>query len=63
MRLAGPLRARTRVSWLASPPTGKQVKVSAMSITRFEGGKIAEEWELADQMGLMQQLGVVPTRE
>ena len=45
------------------PPTGKQVKVSAMSITRFEGGKIAEEWELADQMGLMQQLGVVPTRE
>ena len=34
-----------------------------MSITRFEGGKIAEEWELADQMGLMQQLGVVPTRE
>ena len=42
------------------PPTGKQVTVTGIAIDRFVGGKIAEEWEVFDQMGMMQQLGVVP---
>jgi predicted ester cyclase len=31
-----------------------------MSIHRFVGGKIAEEWSNWDALGLLQQLGVVP---
>lgn len=42
-------------------PTGKSVKITAMMITRFAGGKIAEEWEDFDQYLLMQQLGAIPS--
>jgi steroid delta-isomerase-like uncharacterized protein len=43
------------------PPTGKTVTVSAMIIDQFANGKIVETWRLFDQMGMMQQLGVIPT--
>jgi len=39
--------------------TGKQVKVNAMVLSRFEEGKIIEEYEILDQLALFQQLGVV----
>ncbi len=42
------------------PPTGKSVPMLAMIIYRMSGGKIAEQWEIDDQMGMMQQLGVIP---
>jgi steroid delta-isomerase-like uncharacterized protein len=44
------------------PPTGKDVKVDAISIFRMDGGKIAEHWEVWDTLGFLQQLGVVPAR-
>ena len=42
------------------PPTGKQVKVSGIDIVRISGGKIVEHWSNLDQMGMLQQLGVMP---
>lgn len=42
------------------PPTGKQVTLAGIVIDRFSGGQIVEEWEIADALGLMQQLGVIP---
>jgi steroid delta-isomerase-like uncharacterized protein len=42
------------------PATGKSVTVSGIAIDRFENGQSVEHWEVFDQMGLMQQLGVVP---
>jgi len=42
------------------PPTGKQVTVSMIIIYRIADGQIAEHWMVADQLGLMQQLGVAP---
>jgi steroid delta-isomerase-like uncharacterized protein len=42
------------------PPTGKSVTISEVIIDRFAGGKIVESWRLFDQMGMMQQLGVIP---
>ncbi|UCG24904.1 MAG: ester cyclase, partial [Chloroflexota bacterium] len=45
------------------PPTGKQVKHSGATFYRLANGRIAEVWFLADMMGLMQQLGVIPTPE
>jgi steroid delta-isomerase-like uncharacterized protein len=41
-------------------PTGRKVDVSAISIHRMKGGKIAETWEVWDTLGFLQQLGVIP---
>ena len=41
------------------PPTGKQVEIKGITIHRIEGGKIAEEWERYDNLGVMQQLGAI----
>ena len=45
------------------PPTGKTVTISETIIDRFADGKIVESWRLFDQMGMMQQLGVIPSPE
>ena len=44
-------------------PTGNQVRVDGITINRIEDGKIVEAWELFDAMGLMQQLGAIPSPE
>ncbi len=44
-------------------PTGTQVTVAGMDVSRISGGKIAESWSNYDMMGLMQQLGVIPSPE
>ena len=43
---------------MGTPPTGKHVTVTAISIMRFADNKVVEEWELVDEAGMMQQLGV-----
>ena len=45
------------------PPTGNRVSVAGITISRFEGSKVTEEWEVYDMMGMMQQLGVIPSSE
>jgi predicted ester cyclase len=47
-------------SVMGHPPTGKPVDVDVIDIVRFEGGRIVEHWGIADQLGLMLQVGVVP---
>ncbi len=42
------------------PPTGRQVTGTGITIDRIEGGKIVETWTHWDNLGLLQQLGVVP---
>jgi steroid delta-isomerase-like uncharacterized protein len=42
------------------PATGKQVVVTGISINRFVGDKSVEAWDNWDELGMMQQLGVVP---
>jgi len=42
-------------------PTGKKMKMTGISIIRIVGGKIVEEWTELDQLGIMQQLGVIPS--
>ncbi len=43
------------------PPTGKQVTVTGININYFVEGKVVESWGIIDMVGLMQQLGVMPT--
>jgi len=47
--------------FLGLAPTGKRVTFTGISIHRLADGKIAEEWGQWDSLGLVQQLGVVPT--
>ena len=41
-------------------PTGRTMTVTGILITRFDGGRIAEEWESYDALGMLQQLGAAP---
>ena len=41
-------------------PTGKQVTVSGLTLSRLANGKVIEEYTNWDTFGMMQQLGVVP---
>lgn len=45
------------------PPTDKQVKDHGTDIFRFVSGKIAEVWVSENALGLMQQIGAIPTPE
>jgi steroid delta-isomerase-like uncharacterized protein len=45
---------------LGIPPTGRPVTLTGFDLFRIEGGKIAEMWQEADRLGMMQQLGVIP---
>ena len=47
--------------WRGLPPTGKPVTFTGIYIYRIPDGKIVEGWEIADALGLVQQLGVIPT--
>ena len=47
--------------WFGTPATGKHAKWSGIVVTRFEGGKIAEDWYNFDQVSLLQQLGIIPS--
>lgn len=45
------------------PPTGKVITLSGVSVSRIENGKIVEELDYMDDLGFMQQLGVIPPME
>jgi steroid delta-isomerase-like uncharacterized protein len=42
------------------PPTGKQLEMQVVDIMRIEEGKIVERWGVADNLAMMQQLGMAP---
>ncbi len=41
-------------------PSGNRVEVMGNSISRIEDGKIVEEWNIYDALGMMQAIGAVP---
>lgn len=47
--------------FMGLPPTGKAITMTGIEIFRIQDGKIAELWGEANLMGLMQQLGILPT--
>ncbi len=44
-------------------PTGNRVEVSGIDILRIADGKFVERWGNFDDLGMMQQLGAVPSPE
>jgi steroid delta-isomerase-like uncharacterized protein len=45
------------------PPTGRHLELEGITIHRIEDGKIVEEWERYDNLGMLQQLGLVPEQQ
>ncbi|MDQ4013355.1 MAG: ester cyclase [Thermoproteota archaeon] len=43
------------------PPTNKKVSFTSTGISNIVDGKVAEDWVDADTMGLMQQIGAIPS--
>jgi steroid delta-isomerase-like uncharacterized protein len=41
-------------------PTGKEVTVSGLTLSRLENGMVVEEWTTWDTLGMLVQLGAVP---
>ena len=41
-------------------PTGKQITTTSIVITRIANGKGIEAWINSDNLGRLQQLGVIP---
>ncbi len=46
--------------FMSIPPTRRRVSISLIDIVRIAGGRVVEHWSLADNLGMMQQLGVIP---
>jgi steroid delta-isomerase-like uncharacterized protein len=44
-------------------PTGKEMEITGIGIFRFSDGKVVESWDNFDQLGMLQQLGAIPTGE
>lgn len=44
-------------------PTGNKLEITGIGIFRFSGGKVVESWDNLDQLGMMRQLGVIPSEE
>jgi len=44
------------------PATGKQIVVPQIAIHRIQNGKIVEVWVSSDDIGMMQQLGLMPSQ-
>jgi predicted ester cyclase len=49
--------------FLGAPATGKAVSWDAIDIALFREGKVREHFGLQDQVGLLRQLGLMPTPE
>ena len=54
------LRGTHRGEYLGIAPTGKPVAVMGMVVLRIAQGKFQEGWLMMDNLGLLQQLGMVP---
>ena len=45
---------------MGAAPTGREVAFEMITISRFEDGRIAEEWEVSDTASLLAQIGALP---
>jgi steroid delta-isomerase-like uncharacterized protein len=59
----GVVRGTHQGELMGIPPTGKQVTATLIDVNRIESGKLVERWAEQDNLGMMQQLGVIPAPE
>ena len=44
-------------------PTGNKLDITGIGIFSFSDGKVVESWDNFDQLGMMRQLGAIPSPE
>jgi steroid delta-isomerase-like uncharacterized protein len=55
------VRGTHRADFLGIPATGRTMTIQSVDIFRLHDGKFAEQWVVMDALGLMQQLGAIPS--
>jgi steroid delta-isomerase-like uncharacterized protein len=45
---------------MGAPPSGREIAFGGVTISRCRDGRIVEEWEICDSLGLLQQIGAFP---
>jgi len=48
--------------YMGIPASGKKIKVDGVLILKFSAGKLAELWAVTDLLGLMRQIGAIPSK-
>ena len=56
------MRGTHQGAFMGIPPTNKKIAVQALNIYRFSNGQIREELGQPDLLGLLQQIGGLPTK-
>lgn len=56
-------RATHQGTFNGIPPTGREITVTGIDIDRLASGKVVECWPQMDELGLLRQLGVIPSSE
>ena len=46
--------------FMGIPPSGRSVRMGLIDIVRITDGRVVEHWSVGDNLGMMQQLGVIP---
>ena len=55
------LRGTHTGSFAGIPPTGKSIEIKSVNICRIEDGLVRERWGASDDLGLLRQIGVLPS--
>jgi len=55
------MRGTHEGTFFGVPPTGKKIEVQALNLYRLSNGKFVEERGQPDMLGLMQQIGAIPS--
>ena|SRR5438067_4988045 len=59
--IQGTAHGTHRGAFMGIAPTGKEVTVTATEVFRIAQGKIVEFWANMDELGMLRQLGVIPS--
>ena len=46
--------------FMGIPPAGRRVSMGLIDVVRISDGRVVEHWSVGDNLGMMQQLGVIP---
>lgn len=54
------LRGTHTGSFLGIPATGRSIEIKSVNLCRIEDGLVRERWGASDDLGMLQQLGILP---
>jgi ketosteroid isomerase-like protein len=55
------MRGTHQGEFMGIAPTGKEITFAGVWLAHLKGGKLKEQWVYFDTLGLLQQVGAVPT--